>query len=90
MSASPKRVLGDVPGLPLTVDGGGQALGASRTPQASQPSPGSHGAQAPKATHVMRVEPNGTPVNPAFTNGGMTPNSYPYKQDWAVESGTHA
>lgn len=90
MSTSPKKVLGPVPGQPLTVDGGGQALGVSRTPKASQPTPGPHGAQAPKTTHVMRVEPQGTKVNPAFTNGGMTPNDYPYKGDWAVESGTHA
>jgi hypothetical protein len=81
---------GTIPGQPLTVDGGGQALGVSRTPQASTVPPGAHGAVAPKTTHVMATERQGARVNPAFTNGGMTPNGFPYRDGWAVESGTHA
>lgn len=78
MSTSPKKVLGVIPGQPM------QADAESRVDASA------HGAEAPKPTHTMRVEPNGVPVNPAFTNGGMTPNDYPYRGDWAVESGTHA
>lgn len=48
------------------------------------------GAQASKPTSVMATERQGQPVNPAFTNGGMTPNDYPYRNNWTVESGTHA
>ena len=79
MSESPKTVLGVIPGQPMQADVESHVV-------ESRPL----GAQAPKPTSVMRHEPEGTPVNPAFTNGGMTPNSYPYRDNWAVESGSHA
>jgi len=72
--------IGYVPGQPM------QSRSASVAP--ADP-----GAKAPKPTSVSAITPQGTPVAPWNTNGGVTPNRYPYtpeQTEWAVESGTHA
>lgn len=79
--ASPKQVIGVIPGQPMAADAESHAA------------PSAHGAVAPKPTSVFRVEPQGVPVNPGFTHGNPVPNDYPYRADqteWAVESGSHA
>jgi hypothetical protein len=78
----------EIPGQPLTVD-----VTPSATKMSSEPTAGPHGAQAPKPTSVRAISPTGVPVAPYNRNGGVTPNTYPYKPEqteWAVESGTHA
>jgi hypothetical protein len=61
----------------------------SKVAQTSKATPGKHGAQVAKATHVDHVSPEGFPVNPWHRCGAVTPNRYPYRPDqteWAAEN----